>query len=124
MNHYKARQKEVDKRWHYTCCNDGRIWPVGYCAGACAGHDTAEQACEHQAQYECDNAQFHPMTIDEAFAGPNSVSVDKCRACGERTCGFASYGAGQMSVIPLCPAHCNRESLRPLIEIGESWSSY
>lgn len=31
MNYYKPRQRESDKRWDYTCRNDDRIWPVGYC---------------------------------------------------------------------------------------------
>ena len=32
MNYYDARQREGDKRWDYTQMNDGRVWPVGYCA--------------------------------------------------------------------------------------------
>lgn len=31
MNYYKARQRESDGRWDYTCQNDGRVWSVGYC---------------------------------------------------------------------------------------------
>jgi hypothetical protein len=33
MNYYQPRQREGSKRWDYTCKNDGRIWPVGYCVG-------------------------------------------------------------------------------------------
>lgn len=30
MNYFDARQRK-DKKWDYTCKNDGAIWPVGYC---------------------------------------------------------------------------------------------
>lgn len=32
MNYYKARQREKDGRWDYTCMRDGNAWPIGYCS--------------------------------------------------------------------------------------------
>lgn len=31
MNYYAARQRERDGRYDFTCMNDGKVWPVGYC---------------------------------------------------------------------------------------------
>lgn len=39
MNYYAPRQLKNPATgqptglWHYTCLNDGRVWPIGYCAG-------------------------------------------------------------------------------------------
>lgn len=33
MNYYGARQKQDTKKWDYTCRNDDKICPVGYCEG-------------------------------------------------------------------------------------------
>src|SRR5205807_6842276 len=37
MNYYDARERQRDGKgtgiFDYTCMNDGKIWPVGYCGG-------------------------------------------------------------------------------------------
>lgn len=32
MNYYEARRRESDGKWDWTRMNDGRVWPVGFCA--------------------------------------------------------------------------------------------
>lgn len=53
MNYYDALQRSGDGRWDYTKTNDGRTWPVGYCAAKigceCATVEngfTADPGCE------------------------------------------------------------------------------
>lgn len=31
MNYYGPRERKSDGRFDYTCQNDDRVWPVGYC---------------------------------------------------------------------------------------------
>lgn len=56
MNYYGARQIDPASdrpeagRWHYTCMNDGRVWPVGDCADGCGGHESPEDACQHYVE--------------------------------------------------------------------------
>lgn len=63
MNHLAPRQIESTKRWDYTCKNDDRIYPIGYCgeahrnrptddAEAPAGHhETEAEACACYKRY-------------------------------------------------------------------------
>lgn len=46
MNYYDARPIKDGSGWHYTCMNDGRIWPVGY--------DSPIQTCP-----ECNGRSAH-----------------------------------------------------------------
>lgn len=121
MNYYDARQLESGPnagKWHYTCRNDGRIWPVGNCAEGCQGHDTAEEACEHYRQYLLDRLRF----LDDV---ENAPSLHRCDAPG---CG--AYTSGGVDVrgslrFTLCAAHRNRETVALLYrKVGQIMSSF
>lgn len=82
-------------------------------------HDTKEEAYAHQKQYELDHARYHAGSKAQ-----NPPALYPCRVCGQFTAGFAEYGPGRMSHVQLCDAHCNREHLEPLVEVGDRCSSY
>jgi hypothetical protein len=149
MNYYGSRQVADgpnEGRWHYTCRNDGRIWPVGYCSSIqtcpnaeqssfcqidcqlchgkryvdvdepCPGHDTAEEAAEHCRQYVLDTA-----TYDHEFQSAERCEADGCECW---TAGAARTGHPQRQDVFLCDEHRNRETLEQLVQApGEIISS-
>ena len=50
MNYDQPRQHK-DGGWHYTQMNDGRVWPIGYCAQH-ALHATEDEARRCYRDYE------------------------------------------------------------------------
>lgn len=140
MNYFAARQRESGKRWDYTCKNDSRIWPVGYCAGWREpkpehwgsqaeidrwlertaphrhkfhedGHETDEQACECYKQYLLD----FELHLDEE----NLNMQRKCAVCGAWTSKFARVS---MRIWDLCDEHRTREHVEVLHgPVGMSW---
>lgn len=118
MNYYQPRELLKDGKptglWHYTCRNDDRVWPVGYCAQDCPGHATPEEAREHYRQYLLDNARYDGYLRDEQR---------KCEICGAWTQRYAEGPHIFMHV--LCDEHCNREGLSQVIgTMGDIISSY
>jgi hypothetical protein len=132
MNHYAARQidPKADRpdagKWRYTLANDGVIYAVGNCAHDCPGHDTPEEAYEHQRQYELDRARFYgPTSAEEEAAELETPGQnEKCEVCGKTCRGFGEAGPGMMRQHFLCFEHRNRDGLAQVFKIGESWSSY
>lgn len=110
MRHYSARQLKDSGLWHYTVQMGGRAFPTGYCAKDCPGHDTADAARGHYKAHLLDGAI---ETTLSQWSG--------CRVCDQPTKKAMLYGS--MGLEPLCEAHCNRESLEPLVKVGESWES-
>ena len=118
MNYYQPREiRGMDGnpsgRWHYTCMNDGRIWPVGYCAQGCPGHDSKDGAYEHQRQYVLD----HKLRLD----GQALNTAQKCLVCGAWTDRFAE---ADMQQFFLCDAHRTREEVASRFEVGDAISSW
>lgn len=143
MNHLAPRQRRTDGRWDYTL--NARPW--GYCrayepipeeeGGSVPlhwarewnakleplrgkfhtdGHATSEEACRCYAEYLLDtHAHYY------AQEPPNATQQRKCQVCGAWTACTAQVGA--YHYFTLCPAHCNREAVAELLEIGESWES-
>ncbi len=120
MNYYEARElKGADGNpaglWHFTCQNDNRIWPVGYCAQDCPGHPTREEAQEHYRQYLLDNARYHVRMSNQQRP---------CRICSVWTQELVELELGTSRYV-LCEAHQNRESLDILVKaptwISSSW---
>ena len=64
MRHGQPRQVEATKLWHFAEACDGRIYPVGYCRNGCIGHATEEEAREHFAQWQRDQAKVEPLPWD------------------------------------------------------------
>lgn len=143
MNYYGPRQRETDKQWDYTCRNDDRIWPVGYCAAFrdpdeppslfpwredqkaeyratkdkhhTTGHATSEEACTCFREYLLD----HHLNL----AGKYQDAWHKCVVCGQLTDRFAEIRHGQSFY--LCDAHRTREEVEKLFgPLGEIISSY
>lgn len=117
MNYYEARELRDEKgegtgRWHYTVRNDGRIWPVGYCADGCPGHESAEAACEHQREYEL--ANLRQIT----YAGWTD-----CQVCGAPTKAGVEHGPGIGHPIALCDEHRTPEVIDGLVVVGQVISS-
>lgn len=118
MNYDQPRQLQNGpsaSKWHYTRMNDDRIWPIGYCAEDCPGHDSPNEARAHYRLYLLNNSlRFHPDT-DAAD------TLHRCEApdCSAYTSGSASLGVWIR--FDLCAAHRTREVVEQLIpDIGDS----
>ena len=117
MNHYKARQKQVSKVWHYTCANNDDVYPVGYCADNCPGHSTEDEAIDHYKQYLLDEARF---------TDPKDDNLWPKYKCDIKDCvnhGSVSVSVGGYSHYNLCQDHANKDNLATLVKVYESWGS-
>lgn len=118
MNYYGPRERRDEHGqpaglWHYTCRNDDRIWPVGYCAQECAGHATPEEACDHYKAYQLD----HELRLDNKLADQQRP----CEVCGAWTQGCAQIGGYTTYV--LCDEHRTREAVAERYTVREIISS-
>lgn len=150
MNYYDARPLLDGEGWHYTCRNDGRVWPVGYCSpkrtcpdcngdsfmlrsncatcdnkgvvtvDGCPPHATKEEAYECATRYMIDHAREVRVSTEHSVP---RCEYEGCYRLVED--GFAlQYGFGIPSLTILCPAHRNKESIAETIgSVGEVWSS-
>ena len=142
MNYYKARQRKIDTRWDFTCCNDDNIYPVGYCHPYedlsqtqiwnmmseedrrnhvlfkdkyhSKGHDTAEEANQCYKQYLLDQRL-------RFYTDPNSMK--HCEICKVWTLTRAWIKLGVGREYVLCPEHASAEYVKSLFEVAEFWSS-
>lgn len=116
MNYYQARQQKEGLLWHYTVMNDHQIWPVGYCAQGCAGHQTKQEAEAHYREYVLDNFSFD---------GRMSNEMRKCEICQAWTDRIAQGGIGNTDIHVLCDEHRTRAWLATVLpdqsEIISSW---
>jgi hypothetical protein len=121
MNYYEPREK-TDKDgnptglYHYTRMNDGRIWPTGYCAQDCPGHDTKEGAYEHQRQYLLDTAKFNASQLKDS-----QVRCD-VEGCNNFTADLAQ--TADQDYFHLCQEHQNRQGLEKVLKVGDVISSW
>lgn len=125
MNYYEARRVDPDAnrpdagKWRYTCMNDGRIWPIGYCAQDCPGHDDPEGAEQHQREFDLEEALRRGPSHSEPW------SFCKFPGCGRRTPSFFEVGPGMGRPIYLCEQHQGREGLATIYRgPGRVISSY
>lgn len=112
MNYYDARQivdptssKTDAGKWRYTRRNNSDFWAMGYCAD-CPGHDTRDEAFEHQREWELDNADFERPFSEEPW-GP--CEFPSCEV--KRTPQAVNVGPGMPVGVRLCPEHMNRDGL-------------
>lgn len=152
MNYYASRQRLSDKRYDFTCKNDNRVWPVGYCAGprvytAADFNFMSEEAAAREAEKL--NAKYGPLrerfhtdghaTEAEAqacyrsylldtrleFANPALPEVSTqvgCAHCGAWATGGATL---DQSSWPLCGEHQTRAIVELLFpSVGTIVSSY
>lgn len=131
MNHYKAREINIDGhpsgRWHYTCHNDnqGRTWPVGYCAELSSpcyahGHLSAEEACACKKRYDLDKHLILTMRNPLKLTQICRCQVPGCDDWGPNLMEIQ----GGMKMWFVCDKHLNRETAEQLHVVGESLGSY
>ena len=147
MNYLQARQREVEGRWDYTCMNDGRIWPVGYCAGWRDWTDAQREqfGAAFVERAEAESAPFRDKyhrdghaTRDEAYACYTTYMLDqrtrldqireddahpRCAAEGCVRLSSATVSIGGWPRFSVCSAHQTRETLESLYHAGDSWES-
>jgi len=97
MNYYEARQTKDKQFWHWTCLNDGRVWPSTPCTSDCQ-HKTQEEAERHY--YEHLVASLRTVTFE---------SAERCFVCGVWT-PKALQPKGDMKVSYLCDEHLTKEN--------------
>ena len=122
MNHDCPREILRDGQktglWRYTTANDrspDRAYAIGHCAENCPGHDTPEGACEHQRQYLLD----HMRVRERVQEWPkHRCQVEGCNQEATRLADIDAY-----TFFLVCADHANRESIDPLVKVGESWHS-
>ncbi len=154
MNHYAARELQQEGRptglWHYTCENNGRIWPVGHCSwfrtcpecdgrlGSATCSTCQDQGCilveprdrcpgHTSAEEACEH--YRQSLLDRAsFTARADVGSWPKRKCENKEC---SREATHVARVPgshyirhdFCETHCVREELSKLVTVGECWSS-
>jgi hypothetical protein len=144
MNYYGPRQRQGDKRWDYTCKNDGHTYPVGYCAPFRrwtdeelarfgfsrqmveadekleaghheGGHATEGEACECYKKYLLDRY----LRLGQVDANHQN----RCEVCGEFTQLYATIPS-EMKHWVLCERHNTREGVEKVFPApSEIWSS-
>lgn len=114
MNYYKASQRKDTKRWDYTCTNDNRTWPIGYCRED-GGHETEQEARDCYKRYLLDNR----LRLD----GDLEHTQKKCEFAG-CDCWTSRYAEVDMRMFSLCDEHRTREVVEKFFSVGESISSY
>ena len=133
MQHKKARQREIDKRWDYTVGDH----PIGYCHEwkdpdewkvpmteskkeeyraheekyHTTGHATEEEACDCYKDYLLDH---------NLRAFKESQTMRPCQVCGLWTQTRVEIN---WTILTLCEMHASREEVAKLISVGESWES-
>lgn len=150
MNHYAPRQREDNKKWHYTCENDGRIWPVGYCGAyrtcpecngklhvdgepctRCAKEGIGptgavrvpdEERCPgHDTAAEaCEH--YRQYLLNERTHEVEFGDWTGCQECDAPT--KKGYAVGAVETVALCDEHRTPETLAKHVTVGEAWSSY
>jgi hypothetical protein len=80
MNYYEARQTKTKTGWHFTCMNDGAIWPVGYCRDH-DPHPTREEAEDCFARYVHDD-------ISERSHNWTDCEVEGCERPANKSIAF------------------------------------
>lgn len=104
MNYDQARQRK-DGKWHYTRKNDDRIYPIGFCANNCAGHDTCEEAEWHYWEWQLVNICTHNPVVDLAFVDGRQ----KCTLCGAVATRVASLPGIAQPEVAICDDHALQE---------------
>ena len=110
MNYFAPRQLK-NGLWHYTCQNDGIVWPVGYCA-SCQGHITEDEARKHYREYLLEE-RLH-------FANWDNLKA-RCKECGEFTSGYVSVDGWYR--FEVCEKHQTKEIVEKHLIVGDSMSS-
>jgi hypothetical protein len=117
MNYLQPRQRKNEDgtlgKWHMTNKHDDDVYPVGYCADGCPGHDTPDEAREHFRAYLLDSTDYDTR---HRWGSPR-----RCEVCGKFTTRFVQ--TAWEHVHTLCPAHANRDGLAAVLVVGDMVTS-
>lgn len=85
MNYYAARERLSDGRFDFTCRNDDKTWPVGYCHeyrqwSASDFNFMSEEAAAREAEKL--NQKYEP--VREAFHSDGHATAEEAQACYRR----------------------------------------
>ncbi len=100
-----ARDGKPTGLWHYCYSNSASIWPIGYCAEGCPGHNSPEEAESHYHEYVLNN-EVRRFTVPD--------TQQKCVICGDWTHHRAQIGRHHAHCFVLCQAHNTPETIRKL----------
>lgn len=137
MNYYDARKRHDDGKYDYTRMNDGRIWPVGYCAQrtacSCVGPQngfTGAEGCEKcGGSGRVDNADYcgshdTPEEARECFArylldGSREITYGNWMGCEFEGCDTPTKKGMETrpplgQAFALCDEHRDLEHLKQL----------
>ncbi|HKZ72599.1 MAG TPA: hypothetical protein VJ011_00970 [Steroidobacteraceae bacterium] len=92
-------------RWYMMSVQGGAAHRVGYCASACDGHETREDALEHYLRFQLDRES--DLWLDRRSAAL------ACEICGRTTTLRARLGRNQKLFV-LCATHQSTASLEEL----------
>lgn len=113
MNYHEARKLKDKSGWHFTCMNDGHIWPEGYCRDH-DPHPTRQEAQECFRRYLLDGQ------CEETYGDWTG-----CEVCDEPTKKGLTTRPPLGTGYPLCDAHRNAETLETLVgPVGHIAASY
>jgi hypothetical protein len=112
VNYDQPRERADRSGWHYTQMNDGRVWPIGYCA------DHAPHATEGEAR-DC----YTRYLLEQRLQLDGMAYADMqrpCEVCGAWTDKFAEISPWGPS-FTLCDEHRTREQFAALFgQVGDS----
>lgn len=103
MNYYAARQTADKRYWHWTCRNDGMIYPCQPCTSDCT-HETQEEAERHHHEYELSKGQVGKLSDRAHYP---------CEVCGSLTQTIFSC-PDHSRLHHLCDEHANAETFATL----------
>lgn len=138
MNYFEPRQRKTTMRWDFTCLNDGRVWPVGYCDGDFDKVRERILKCDILPNREAEvtklqkfASKYHSnghATFEEAVECYRQYQLDqhlrlnkqenpselrKCAVCDAWTGHEADIS---MTTFDLCEQHLNRDQVEKLFK--------
>ncbi len=97
---YDQPRKLADRGWHYTSMNDGRIHPIGYCAGH-GPHTTEDAARRCYRDYELNER----LQLDGTVGHWNPCEQDGCEVLTNRQARINPWGPSWL----LCDEHRTKD---------------
>jgi hypothetical protein len=109
----QAAQNPDTGKWKFCTFWGSKGGPSGACQGdECQGHDTAEEAYEHERQ------RLFAEAEECEYSGWHGCKADGCDAPTKK-----GYRWGQYGFVSLCDKHLSRDELAKHVICGESFGS-
>ena len=101
MNYDQPRQLADGGGWHYTQMNDGRVWPIGYCAD----HRDTPHATEDEARRCYRDYQLNErLALDWTLGSWNPCEYPECETLTNRAAFIGGWQRWR-----LCDEHRTKE---------------